>query len=92
MPKENAHPIDFEWTEDEQAKLMVLVERYTSCGASGEWRVHCRWLTCYLLVLGDMPNRNDVSGRWYAEWLLDDWVNSPVFECLRETFLPMLVK
>jgi len=32
--KENAHLIDLEWTEDEQAKLKALVERYTSLGAS----------------------------------------------------------
>jgi len=25
--KENAHPIDLEWTEDEEAKLKALVER-----------------------------------------------------------------
>jgi hypothetical protein len=38
--KENAHVFDLEWTEDEQAKLMSLVERYTSLGASGAWRVY----------------------------------------------------
>jgi len=35
IPKENAHQIDLEWTEDEQAKLKTLVERYTLRGASG---------------------------------------------------------
>ena len=39
-PLENAHLLDFEWTDDEQAKLKALVERYTSCGAPGAWRVH----------------------------------------------------
>jgi hypothetical protein len=42
IPKENAHLVDLEWTEDEQAKLKTLVERHTSRGASGGWRVH-RW-------------------------------------------------
>ena len=39
-PKENAHLIDLEWTEKEQAHLRSLVERYTSRGASGARRVH----------------------------------------------------
>jgi len=42
IPKENAHLVDLEWTEDEQAILKTLVERYTLRGASGVWRVH-RW-------------------------------------------------
>ena len=63
IPKENAHLIDLEWTEDEQAKLKAPVKRYTSCGASGEWRVH-RWrLAYFLLVLGDTENRKDISGQ-----------------------------
>jgi hypothetical protein len=92
IPKENAHLVDLEWTEDEQAKLKTLVERYTSRGASGAWRVH-RWrLACFSLVLGDTEDRNDVSGQWYNEWPLDTWVDSPIFRWLRDTFLPMLVK
>jgi len=39
IAKENAHRVDLEWNADEQAKLKMLVERYTSRGASGEWRV-----------------------------------------------------
>jgi len=90
-PKENAHLIDLEWTEDEQAKLKTLVGRYTSRGASGAWRVH-RWpLACSSLVLGVTEDGNDVSGQWYDEWPLDTWVDSPIFRWLRETFLPMLV-
>jgi len=38
--KENAHFVDLECTEVEQAKLKIVVERYTSRGASGAWRVH----------------------------------------------------
>jgi len=92
IPKENAHLVDLEWTEEEQAKLKTLVERYTSRGASGAWRVH-RWhLACFSLVLGDTEDRNDVSGQWYNEWPLDTWVDSPIFRWLRDTFLPMLVK
>jgi len=71
IPKENAHLVDLKWTEDEQAKLKTIIERYTSQGASGAWRVH-RWrLACFSLVLGDTENRNDVSGQWYDEWPLD---------------------
>jgi len=90
-PKENVHLVDLEWTEDEQAKLKTLVERYNSLGASGAWRVH-RWrLTCLSLVLGDTEDRNDVSGKWYNEWPLDTWVDSPIFRWLRDTFLAMHV-
>jgi len=42
IPKDNAHLIDLKWTEEEQAQLKTLVEKYTSRGASGAWRVH-RW-------------------------------------------------
>jgi hypothetical protein len=42
MPKENAHLVHLEWTENEQAKLKAMEERYTSRGSSGTWRVH-RW-------------------------------------------------
>jgi hypothetical protein len=53
IPKENAPLVDLEWTEDEQAKLKALVERYTSRGSAGAWRVH-RWQFAFFsLVLGD---------------------------------------
>jgi len=67
IPKQNANLIDLEWTEEEQAHLKTLVERYTSRGASGAWRVH-RWrLACFSLVLGDTEDHNDVSGQWHNE-------------------------
>jgi len=92
IPKENLHLINLEWNEDEQAKVKTLVEKYTSRGASGAWRVH-RWqLACFSLVLGDKEDHNDVFRQWYDEWPLDTWVNSLIFQWLRETFLPMLVK
>jgi len=91
IPKENAHLIDLEWNEDERAKLKALVERYTSSGASGAWRVHRWWLACFLLVLGDTEDRNNVSGQWYDAWALDTLLDSPKFRWLRVTFLPMLV-
>jgi len=63
IPKENAHRVDLECTEDKQAKLKTLVERFTSWGASGAWRVH-RWrLASFSLVLGDTEDQNDVSGQ-----------------------------
>jgi len=77
--KEIAHRVDPKWTEDKQAKLKTLVERYTSRGASGAWRVH-RWrLACFSLVVGYTKDRNDVSGQWYNKWPLDTWVDSPIF-------------
>jgi len=91
IPKEKAHLVDLEWTEEEQAKLKTLVERYASQGASAAWRVH-RWqLACFSLVLGDTEDRNDVPGQWYNEWPLDTWVDSPIFRWLTDTFRPMLV-
>ena len=90
-PKENAHHVDLEWTEEEQAKLKTLVERYTSQGASGAWRVH-RWrLACFQLVLRGTEDWNDVSRQWYNKWPLDTWVDSPIFRWLRDTVMPMLV-
>jgi len=40
IPKENTHVVDLEWTEEVQAELKTVVERYTSLVASGVWRVH----------------------------------------------------
>jgi hypothetical protein len=91
IPKENAHLVDLKWTEDEQAKLKTRVERFTSQGTSGAWRVH-RWdLSCFPFVLGDTKDRNDVSGQYFDEWPLVTWVDSPTFRWLRDTLLPMLV-
>jgi hypothetical protein len=42
IPIKHSHHIYLEWTEDEQAHLKTLVERYTLQGASGTWRV-LRW-------------------------------------------------
>jgi len=47
IPKENAHHVDLEWTEDEQAKPTTLVERFASRGNSGVCRVHRWWLACF---------------------------------------------
>jgi len=92
IPKEIAHLVDLERTEDEQASLKTLVESYTSQGASGAWRVYGWRLACFSLVFGDTEDRNDVSGQCYNEWPLDTWVDSPIFRWLRDKFLPMLVK
>jgi len=90
--KENVHHVDFEWTEEEQAKLKILVEKYTSQGGSGASRVHSWWLAYFSVVLEDTENWNAISGQWYDEWPLDTWVDSPIFRWLRDTFLPMLLK
>jgi len=42
IPRENAHLMELEWTAEKVAKLKTTVERYTSRGASGAWRVS-RW-------------------------------------------------
>jgi len=91
IPKENAHLVDPEWTEEEQAKQKTLVERYTSQGASGAWRVYRWWLAGFSMVLGDTEDQNDISWQWYNEWPLDTWVDSPIFWWLRDTFQPILV-
>ena len=77
--KENAHLIDLEWTEDEHPKLKALVEGHTSTGVSEAWRLH-RWrLGCFLLVLGDKEERNDISGQWHDQWPLATSVESSIF-------------
>jgi len=88
---ENAHLVDLKWTEQEQAKLKTLVERYTSQGASGAWRVH-RWqLAWFSWVLRDTEDQNDISSQSYDEWPLDSSVDSQLFWQLRDSLLPMLV-
>jgi len=78
ISNKDAHLVDSEWSEEEQAKLKMLVERYTSQGASGAWRAH-RWQqACVSLVLGDTEDRNDVPRPWYNEWPLDTWLDSPI--------------
>jgi len=79
IPQENAHLIDPDWTEEEQAHLETLVVRYTLRGASGALRVH-RWLlACVSLGLGDTEDRNDVPGQYQDQWPRDTWVDSPIF-------------
>ena len=43
-------------------------------------------------MLGHTEDRNEISGQWYNQWLLYNWMNSRVFGWLRETCVPMLVK
>jgi len=92
IPQENVHLIDLESTEEEQAHLKTLVERYTSGGASGALRVHRWWLAYFSLVLGDTEDDNNVSGQWHDERPLNTWVDSMILRWLRETFSPMLIK
>jgi hypothetical protein len=75
-PKENAHLVDLEWTEDEQAKQMSHVERYTSRGASRAWKVHRWYLACISVVLEATEDPKEVSGQWYNKSPLDTWVDS----------------
>jgi len=46
LHEENAHLIGLEWTEDKQANVMTLVERYSLRGFSGAWRVDKWRLAC----------------------------------------------
>jgi len=63
MSTENAHNVDLEGSEEEQAQLITLQPRYTSCGALGAWRV-LRWrLGWYSLELRDTKHRNDIAGQ-----------------------------
>jgi hypothetical protein len=48
---QNAHLIDLNWTEKYQPILTALVDRYTSQGALGAWRVHRRQIVWILFVL-----------------------------------------
>jgi len=91
IPKENVHLIDLEWTEDEQAKLQALGERYSSRCASEAWRVHWLQLACFSVVLGDTEDCNNVSRHWYGEWALDTSVDLPLVGWQREALLPMHV-
>jgi len=79
IPKGKAHRVDLESTEEQQAHLKTLLERYTSWGACGAWRVHRCRQGCVSLVLGDSENRNDASGQWHDEWPLDTWVETLMF-------------
>jgi len=88
---ENAHHVDFEWTEEEQAELQILVERYTLQGLSGAWRVHRSCLACFSLVFRDTKDHNDISGQWYDKWPLDTLVHFPIIRWLTDRSLPMLV-
>jgi hypothetical protein len=88
---ESVHLIDLESTQDKQDKLKTLVQRYTSQGASGVWRVHRWWLAYFSLVVGDREDWNDDSGPWYDEWPLDTLVDSPTIQRLCNIFLLMLV-
>ena len=90
--KQNAHLVELELTENKQAKLKTLVERYTSRGAAGAWRVQTCRLVCCSFVLGDTEDRKEVSGQWYDKRPLDTWVDSLIFQWLSVTFLPMHVK
>jgi len=40
-------------------------------------------------MLEDTEDCNDISGQWYNEWVLNTWVDSPIFRWLRQTFRPM---
>jgi len=82
IPKEIAHYVDLEWTADKQAKLQTLVERYTSRGALGAWRVHWWRLACFSVVLGDTDDQNNIldngttNGHSILGWILqfsDGW-------------------
>ena len=88
---ENTQLDNPEYSEDMQAQLETILNRYTSQGASGAWRVHGSRLACFPVVLGETEDRNDVSAQWYDECILNTWVDSLIMGWLRERILPMLV-
>jgi len=91
IQNQNPHLIDFEWTEDMQAKLKTLEKSYTSVSASGTSRVHGGWLACCSLVLGDNNDLNNISRHWYNEWPLNTSVDSPITRWLRPRFWQNIV-
>jgi hypothetical protein len=82
IPKVNAHLVDLDWTEEQQDKLGTLRERYTSEGASGEWRVH-RWRLAWFywywetpkigMTLQDNGTLNSHSILGWILWFTDGW-------------------
>jgi len=91
IPKANAHLLDVVFTDDEDTKLKVRVQRYTSRGTAGARRVHLCRLACCSLVLEETEDWNNVSWQSYSQWPLDPWVDSPIIQWLRETFLATLL-
>jgi len=83
----NLQRVDVEWTDNDPAIQKTLVDRFTRQGATGAWRVKRCLLACFSLVLRDMEDRNNISGKWNNEWPLDSWVDSPISQWLREPFL-----
>jgi len=77
IPTENAQLTDLWWTEYEEGKLKMLMERSISQGASRAGSVYSWLLACFLLVLAHTKNHNEDSGWWYDKWPLNtsgDWV------------------
>jgi len=91
IPKDNAHLIDLQWTDNQQAKLKTLVKNYPFRGTLEECRVHGLQLAYLWLVMRDTEDRNDISGQWYNAWPRDAWVDSAIIWCWREKLLPILV-
>jgi len=87
IQKENEDHVDFTWTEVEQAKLKILLERCTSQHATGAWRVQRCQLAWFALVLGDTADRNDVSEQLYDPCPLNSQVGSAIFQWLRDSYL-----
>jgi len=90
--KPNAHFIDLEWTEEQQAHLKTLGESYTSRDATGVWRIHRWWLVCPSLELEDTEECNTDSERSHDEWPLHPSEESLIVRLQSETHLPILVK
>ena len=71
LPKGNAHHVDPEWNEDEQAILKTPAARYTSPGASGAlWRTSRIRRSQTVASLGSYENGGFVSrsvGREYPQ-------------------------
>lgn len=89
---ENANKVAVKWTEKAQVKLKTHDKKNNSEGPSESWRVHSRWIACISVVLRDTNDCNKISEDWYNEWPHHAWVNSPIFQWLRESFLPLPVK
>jgi len=91
MRNANAPLIDVDSSEERLANLTTQVERYSSRGALGAWRVDRWWLVYFSLMLGDTEHYYHICGQFYCKWPLDTWLAFQMFRWLRVAFLPMLV-
>jgi len=74
IPQDTAHLIDLRWTEEEQAKLKTLLERYTSRCPLGACSVH-RWqLACLIAASMFFIWVGRQEGSLWHFWTMVQWM------------------